>query len=111
MKWIVLFLTTFGSFNALALSCEVYGISDSPQTLSCVFSGKKIDLKCEHQTGAYTLNGEAVEVAYHEEVEEGPSPLIFKSPTRSLRVLMHSEKKIDASFSEGPVTLEGTCRP
>ena len=96
------------SFHASALSCEVYGISDSPQALDCEFSGKKTTLRCLGETGAYTLNGEAVEVAYHEEVEEGPSPLIFKSEKKTLRVLMYSDKKITASLSEGPVTLNGT---
>lgn len=98
------------SLNTFALSCEVYGISDSPQSLDCKFSGKKVSLRCEGETGAYTINGEAVEVAYHEEVEEGPSPLVFKSPRRTLRVLMYSSKNISASLHEGPVTLNGKCQ-
>lgn len=98
------------SIAANASSCEVYGISDSPQKLNCEFSGKKISLRCLNENSAYTLNGEAVEVAYHEEVEEGPSPLLFKSEGRTLRVLMYSDKKITATWSDGPVTLDGSCR-
>lgn len=95
---------------ALAISCEVYGISDSPQKLNCQFSGKKVSLRCEDSSGAYSLNGEAVEMAYHEEVEDGPSPLIFKSAQKTLRVLIFSDKNITASYSDGPVTLNGNCR-
>jgi hypothetical protein len=108
--FIILFLLIF-STSAFAESCEVYGISDSPQKLDCVFSGKKVNLRCEALNGAYTINGEAVEVAYHEEVEDGPAPLLFKSARRTLRVLMFSHKNISATLSEGPVTLSGKCQP
>lgn len=111
MKKVLTFLISLlFSYGVLAQGCEVYGISDSPQKLDCTFSGKKVSLHCDGSNGAYTLGEEAVEVAYHEEVEDGPAPLLFKTSKKTLRVLIYTDQKISATLSEGPVTLNGSCR-
>lgn len=104
------FILLLISFSALAAECEVYGISDSPQHLTCELPGKKLILDCDQSTSSYLLNGGPVEVAYHEEVEDGPVPLVFKTSQSTLRVMMHTSRNIQAEFQEGRKILKGRCR-
>ncbi len=78
-----------------AVNCEVDGISDSPQGLSCYISHgkliKKLDITCKD--GRYTLRWEGqkffIDTAYHEDVATGSSPLVFVSLNLSLKVTKH----------------------
>lgn len=70
-----------------AADCKVDGISDSPQHQTCYLQKglrmEPIRLSCVD--GQYKLRWEkkllTVETAYHEEVERGPSPLVFVAGT------------------------------
>lgn len=93
--------------KAEAKSCEVYGISDSPQKLNCTFK-KPLQLRCRE--GLYFVNASPVEVAFHYEVEAGPVPLVFKTKDSKLTVTMHSKRNIHAEFEEGPHSQTGKCR-
>lgn len=63
-KFLILFLLTV-NVHAAPL-CEVYGISDSPQSLKCTFSRDNLHLACKE--GIYYLGPEMVEAAFHYEV-------------------------------------------
>ncbi len=106
----ILFVLSFLSFNTYAANlCEVYGISDSPQALKCTFQREKIVLSCSN--GTYLLNSEAVEMAYHLEVEEGPTPLVFRTKNGELTVTLNSELNHEAVLSRDGKKLSGHCRP
>ena len=110
MQVLIVFLTLFLSQSLLAKPCEVDGISDSPQRLSCQIGGENLLLMCKN--GQYFVGDEAVEVAYHEEVEEGPVPLIFKLKTWRLSVLFEKNRILAQSESLSGETLKkGSCRP
>lgn len=99
----------FLSLNAKAsVLCEVYGISDSPQTLVCAFGDEKMKLTC--RKGTYFLDDEAVEVAFHLEVEEGPTPLVFRTQSGELTVTMLDGRRHDATFSRDGKKMSGSCR-
>jgi hypothetical protein len=80
--------------QSFARPCEVYGISDSPQKLDCTFRGTSLALRCYN--GVYKLNSTPIKIAYHEDVESGPVPLIFKADDMKLTVLMHEKADIEA---------------
>lgn len=103
---LVAFLALIVSLNAFASGCKVYGISDSPQHLSCTFPEKVLRLSCQNDT--YYLNSEMVSVAFHMEVEEGPVPLVFKSAHSQL-TLLKQQKNYDAQLLIGAESLSGTC--
>lgn len=104
----LLFLTlVFLSFPSLARSCQVYGISDSPQKLDCHFKDFSIALRCVK--GKYFLNREMVSNAFHMEVEEGSVPLVFKSDGMQLTVVIEPKVDIQAELQQGSRTLFGTC--
>lgn len=102
---VVIFLTL--SNVALAGPCKVYGISDSPQKLDCTFPTFTIELRCK--SGNYYLNSSKVSTAYHEEVEEGPVPLVFKSPEMDLTVLVQEKANIEAIVEKKGKTFMGSC--
>lgn len=107
MQSVVLFISLFFSGFALSSTCEVYGISDSPQKLSCEFSKLSAELTC--RGGNYYINGEKIDVAFHYEVEDGPVPLVFKNDELELIVLMKSPR-IDAELVINGSSLHGTCK-
>ena len=76
----------FLSLKSWARPCKVYGISDSPQNLSCTIP-KMGTFKLACIKGKYQLNGTAVEMAFHMDVEEGSSPMVFKTKNLSLTVV------------------------
>lgn len=93
--------------NAFARECEVYGISDSPQKLSCTFKNQKLELTCKN--GTYYLNKSKVSMAYHLEVEDGPVPLVFRAPDMQLTVVIESKVDIEAELEKGRTSILGTC--
>jgi hypothetical protein len=99
-------LISFRSFAAPA--CEVYGISDSPQAVTCTFGDYKLEISCRN--GVYQLNDEPVEAAYHMEVEEGPVPLVFKSKTMELTVNLKEGRTHQGILSSEGKKLKGKCR-
>ena len=86
------YISTFFLFPAyaIALDCRVDGISDSPQEMNCYIHENRVvellNLKC--LDGNYHLLWKnkffPVDVAYHEEVESGSNPLIFRSGNLTL---------------------------
>lgn len=95
------------SFSAQASRpCEVYGISDSPQKLTCQFPARIVRLSC--QNGTYYLNQSRVQVAFHMEVEDGPVPLVFKAHDMKLTVLMNPV--IEAELELQKAEIKGTCK-
>jgi hypothetical protein len=102
----LIFLTL--SAHALAAPCEVYGISDSPQKLDCSFDKIDVGLRC--QNGTYFVDSSRVNNAYHLEVEEGASPLVFKSPDLQLTVTIHSKRNIEAELNRDGKLFNGKCR-
>jgi hypothetical protein len=93
--------------QAQGTRCKVYGITDSPQRLTCQFPAETLRLSC--RAGEYFIDEEKVFVAFHYEVESGPVPLVFKTDTRTLVVTMHSSRNIRAELeSKNPVN--GRCQ-
>ncbi len=88
MKNFCLFLL-FSTY-VFASDCRVDGISDSPQEMNCYIHDNRLvellNLKCLE--GNYHLLWKnkffPVDVAYHEEVVSGASPLVFRSGSLSL---------------------------
>lgn len=107
----MVFLTFSLSLPLLAQSklCEVYGISDSPQKLDCSLGGDTVKLRCRE--GIYYINETEVNVAYHEEVEDGPTPLIFRTADSKLSIMMYSPRKIEGELSRQSRSFSGTCKP
>lgn len=104
MKFLTLLLL-ISSLPAWA-KCKVYGISDSPQKLSCDFESIKVRLSCKWRN--YYLNGEKVNLAFHMDVEEGATPLVFKTNSgKTLTVL--PEDTILAEFDNGKAYYQGSC--
>ena len=93
--------------NAFAADCKVYGISDSPQKLTCSFKSSEIALRCKG--GSYYLNSTKVLQAFHYEVEEGPVPLVFKAKDMQLTVLIKSKVQIEAELEKNGKASTGTC--
>jgi hypothetical protein len=105
MKWIL--YTIFYSLVswAQARPCEVYGISDGPQKLDCSFKKFSLFLRC--QNGTYFINRSRVSHAFHFEVEDGPTPLVFKTNDSELVVTMGN--RIEAEFTIDEKKFSGTC--
>ncbi len=96
------------SANVLAAPCEVYGISDSPQKLNCSLNKISVALTCK--SGTYFIDSSRVNNAYHLEVEEGSSPLVFKAQDAELTVTMHSKRNIEAHLERDGKLFHGKCR-
>lgn len=102
------------SFSALAADCVVDGISDSPQKFHCYINNakkiQKLDLIC--QDGNYELHWAGkmlpVTVAYHEEVEEGSSPLVFVSEGMTLTTVSYQIYNRASVVVDGK-NLDGLC--
>jgi phage baseplate assembly protein gpV len=99
-----------------AKSCQVYGISDSPQKLQCRFpDGVSLKLSCQQGTYQLQWSGldheiqvSSVTAAFHLEVEEGNNPLVFKADHLSLTV-EKVKKSFSAQFQKGKLYLNGHC--
>jgi len=112
IKALILFFILPASL--LARVCKVDGISHSPQKLNCFVNNgngsNAIILKCVD--GRYFLErgskSSIVEVAYHEEVEEGPNPLVFLAEGIKLTVIFHDTYGL-ASLSIQGEKLKGLC--
>ncbi len=101
----LLLLSTY----SLASDCKVYGISDSvPQSLSCTFDKSKVSLSCK--SGEYYLDEVKVSSAYHMEVEDGPTPLAFKTTEKVLTLTVESKSSIQAELEVDGKVLNGTCQ-
>ena len=101
MKAIILLilLNIFYASLSFAEDCKVGGISDSPQNISCFYKDgwthhMQLNISCENGKYVFTEtangspagNGKILS-AYHEDVQSGMSPLVFKmDDTRSLRI-------------------------
>lgn len=107
MKLILLFILVCLSAPSFGALCKVYGISDSPQKLDCSFGQNDIQLRCKN--GQYYINNLRVDSAYHLEVEDGPVPLVFKTKSSELTVLIQSKVDIEAEYSTANRTRMGTC--
>lgn len=107
MKMLFLISTFLLLSSAFAKECEVYGISDSPQKLSCTFPGHTLDLTCRN--GEYFLNSTKVTMAYHLEVEDGPTPLVFKTKDSELTVVIQPKADILAEYVRNRTHISGTC--
>lgn len=94
--------------EASAADCKVYGISDSPQKLNCIFKNLNLALTCKN--GQYYLNTSRVSVAFHMEVEEGAVPLVFRAPDMELTVMINTPTDIDAELNKSGNAITGTCR-
>jgi hypothetical protein len=95
------------SLPGMAAPCKVYGISDGPQKLDCTFEkNNQSHLTCAN--GLYLLDGVEVSEAFHLEVEQGSSPLVFKSTKKNLTVV---KEKINysAELEKNDETFSGTC--
>jgi len=108
MKFLCLTFLVLSSLPAYAANCKVYGISDSPQKLSCSF--KALDIKLSCREGQYYLNNSLVSDAFHFEVEEGPTPLVFKAPDMQLVVVINSKRDIQGEVEKSGITYFGRCR-
>ncbi len=96
------------SISQAYANCEVDGISDSPQALTCTFKGNVLELSCDAST--YHLGNEIVVTAWHEDVEEGNSPLLFKTAGRILRVVKQLKGPLYDAELEQLKSESGTCR-
>jgi hypothetical protein len=103
------FLGLFMAGTAAAQDCKVYGISDSPQKMSCAF--KRLDIKLSCRQGTYFINESRVSQAYHMEVEDnGPVPLVFEAPGMKLTVVINSKTHIEGELEKSGTALFGRCR-
>ena len=96
------------SSNAFSRPCEVYGISDSPQTLDCTFKTGPVAVRCHN--GDYYLNDSKVKMAYHLEVEEGPTPLVFRAPDLQLTVTLQTKAESVAQLDKNGRLIKGRCQ-
>jgi len=107
MKLVLLTFLVFLMTEAYARDCEVYGISDSPQKLTCTFKDQKIALRCNK--GQYYLNTTKIQMAYHLDVESGSSPLVFKAPNMVMTVVIEPKIDIQAELEKNGKIQFGTC--
>lgn len=97
-----------------AAECKVDGISDSPQKQTCYLQkGLKMSpIKLSCVDGHYVLNwakkSYEVEAAYHEEVERGPSPLVFIAGKLNF-VLVSYKLYHRGELSDGEKLYSGIC--
>ena len=105
-----IFIPTLGQ----AMGCEVDGISDSPQSMSCyIHNGKligKLDLSCVDEKYQLKWKGKTVEVttAYHEDVEAGSSPLVFVADEMTLTTISYKMYS-SAELMVGEKSYNGLC--
>ena len=105
--FISLLLFSSLSLPLFARECQVYGISDSPQSLDCFFGKEKLPLRC--QDGTYMLGTSQVTTAFHYDVERGPIPLVFKTREKELIIYMWQKGDLKAQlFSKGQ-SRRGFC--
>ncbi|GEM_PF-3449860 len=110
MKTFLLFLSFYALHSyAQGSACKVYGISDGPQKMTCTFP-KKIVIQLSCQNGTYFLNQSKVENAFHMDVEEGSSPLVFKAKDMTLTTVAQSAQKITAELDREQVVVSGSCQ-
>jgi hypothetical protein len=92
----------------------VGGISDSPQSLACYMQTprglERLDLSCQQGNYMIRWDNEAhlITNAYHEDVVDGPSPLIFeadKLKMTSLSYTIYTRTTIEVPGQ----TYEGLC--
>jgi hypothetical protein len=107
IKPLIVLSLTLACLPLWAAPCEVYGISDSPQKLSCEISKEKWSLTCEK--GTYYLNEQKVLTAFHFEIEEGPVPLVFKTKNSQLTVIINSKNDISAELQKDKLIRNGNC--
>lgn len=107
MKIFLLSLLFFTTAKA-SPSCEVFGITDSPQSLTCEFGRDKISLSC--RDGVYYVGDDVVEEAFHYEVERGPVPLVFKTKHHELTVTLGSRRQQKASLNGNGTQKLGRCK-
>jgi hypothetical protein len=102
-----LWLTLFLPLYAFAFDCKVDGISDSPQKMNCYiqenFHTNVLNLTCRNGTYRIKWNDEVFKVdkAYHEDVERGSSPVLFKTRRLSLKTISYQ------IFSSAKLTVNG----
>lgn len=107
MRFLMLMILTLFTAAAFARPCEVYGISDSPQKLTCSFGELKISLRCIN--GTYFLNSSKVTDAFHLDVEYGSVPLVFEAQDMKMTVVIEPKIDIEADLRRKGKTLSGTC--
>jgi len=56
------------------------------------------------------LNQSKVENAFHMDVEEGSSPLVFKAKDMTLTTVAQSAQKITAELDREQVVVSGSCQ-
>lgn len=102
------------SFNSFATECKVDGITDSPQEFKCFLhkgtQTEKVRLSCLDGKYQIELNDKTYDVgqAYHEEVEEGSSPLVFESSLMTLRTVSYKIYN-QAELIMDDKTYKGVC--
>ena len=100
--------------SVFASDCEVGGISDSPQSMTCeIQQGKKVEkLNLICTDGQYEIawlgKSFTVSESYHEDVEEGSSPLVFVAEKLTLRTVSFTGYSKAQLVSEGK-GLIGKC--
>jgi len=97
------------SFAAQAQDCKVYGISDSPQKLTCAFEDLRETYHLTCKKGQYLLNETPIKVAFHLDVESGPSPLVFKGENLQLTIMINSRSNITAELQLEKIEVTGKC--
>ncbi len=112
-KFLILSLVLLPDWS-WAKDCEVDGISDSPQSMNCyIHNGKlmgKLDLRCKDTKYKMEWKGKTVEVtnAYHEDVEQGSSPLVFIADEMALTTISYKVYSM-AELVIGEKTYKGLC--
>lgn len=108
----LIFLLLIFSSLASATICKVDGISDGPQKMSCIIKMgskmEKIRLQCKSSHYEFIWNNKSypVDIAYHEEVESGSSPLVFCSGAMRLTAIIDNsstsaELEVNGRFYRG----------
>ncbi len=112
---LIIFLLLFPCL-AVASKCNVYGISDGPQKLFCFIRVgdklKKMLLECEssHYKLIWNNRSYPIDSAYHEEVESGPNPLVFRSEKILFTAIIH-RFSAQAELEMNGHLYKGICRP
>lgn len=110
MKFLSLLVAFCWISFVYAKDCAVYGISDSPQGLSCSFKKQDLSLWCDTTSGTYFLDTVPVVAAFHYEVEEGAVPLVFKTLDRELTIIKLKNGKFSAELVSDSSSIIGNCQ-
>jgi len=100
--------------SVFAADCEVGGISDSPQSMTCEIGQEKtlekLSLVCDDGSYKISWRGKTFDVtdAYHEDVEEGSSPLVFIAEKLTLRTVSFTSYSSAQLVSDGKGMI-GRC--